>query len=80
MNEGEHIMLRKTTVLGRGGALAAGLALFAAGWLLGGWDNASQAQSEIPAEHKGVGVASLGVLPEASLQAQIGNLGCENSI
>lgn len=72
MNEGEHIMLRKTTVLGRGGALAAGLALFAAGWVLSGWNNMSQAQSEIPTEHRGVSVTSLGVLPEASLQAQIG--------
>ncbi len=65
-------MQTKTTVLRRGGGVAAGLALFAAGWALGGWENVSQAQSEVPTEHKGVSVTSLGVLPEASLQAQVG--------
>ncbi len=58
-------MQTKTTVLGRSGALAAGLALFAAGWALGGWENVSQAQSEVPTEHKGVSAVSLGVLPDA---------------
>ena len=72
MELGELIMGTRTTVLRRCGPLGAGLALFALGWLLGGWENVSQAQSEIPTEHKGASVTSLGVLPEASLQAQIG--------
>ena len=56
----------------RAAAMVAGISLFATGWILGGLGNEGLAQIEPPTEHKGVSVVSLGVLPEASLQAQVG--------
>jgi quercetin dioxygenase-like cupin family protein len=54
------------------GTLVACLALFGAGLFVGGLDNEGRAQMSPPTEHKGVNVTSLGVLPEASLEKQIG--------
>jgi hypothetical protein len=45
------------------------------GLLVGTMSNEGQAGIEPPTEHKGVGVTALGVLPEASLEKQIGLCG-----
>jgi quercetin dioxygenase-like cupin family protein len=46
--------------------------LFGAGLFVGGLGNEGRAQMQPPTEHKGVNVTSLGVLPEASLEKQVG--------
>jgi len=52
--------------------LGACIACLGAGFLFGGVATKLHAEMEIPTEHRGVSVTSLGVLPEESLKAQIG--------
>ena len=58
----KRILNLKNLVLGSVAAVALGIFLV----------HAVQAQRQPPAEHKGVSVVSLGVLSEASLEAQLG--------
>lgn len=53
-------------------ALGACIACLGAGFLIGGTTDILHAEMEIPTQHKGISVTSLGVLPEESLQTQIG--------
>ena len=52
--------------------VVASVASLGLGVLVGAMGNEGQAQVEPPKEHKGVGVTALGVLPEASIEQQIG--------
>lgn len=54
------------------GTVLACLGFFIFGLSIGGLDNPGRASTEPPSEHKGVSVVGLGVVPEASMQAQIG--------
>jgi quercetin dioxygenase-like cupin family protein len=54
------------------GTLMVSLACLGVGLAIGAIGSRVQAQMEPPTEHKGVGVTTLGVLPEASLEKQIG--------
>ena len=51
---------------------AAATAALGLGVVIGAMGNTGQAQVEPPTEHKGVGVTALGLVPEASLEQQIG--------
>lgn len=61
----EHSQQKKS----RTGLLMASLSSLAVGLVIGVAVEAAQAP---PTEHKGIGVSTLGVLPESSLQKQIG--------
>jgi quercetin dioxygenase-like cupin family protein len=54
-------------------AILSGVALFAAGLLAGNLDIAKvTAQESYPTDHKGIGVAKIGVVPEESMIRQTG--------
>ncbi len=54
------------------GALVMSAASLGVGVLIGATAGDGRAQTAIPTEHRGVGVTALGVLPEESIEKQIG--------